>query len=156
MKLLEKPTTQAETGQLQEFAENGDNLEAYLKVVLDTKDRADKIEAQLGMAKQAEKIAEQALADKMLEQGVENFRAMGKTITRTEDIRPSVLADDRPKQFEWLREIGAGSMITETVNASSFGALVRNDYIKAKRESELPEFVKVYREPRLLIRTVAK
>jgi len=152
MELIKGPVG-PESGQLQQFAEDGENLEAYLKVVLDAKERADKLEAQLGMAKQAEKIAEQSLVGKMLEQGVENFRALGKTITRTEDIRPSVLADDRPKQFEWLREIGAASMITETVNAASFGALVRNDFIKAGKE--VPEFVKVYREPRLLIRTVA-
>jgi hypothetical protein len=150
---LNKGKVGPENDQLQQFAEDGDNLEAYLKVVLDAKARAEELEAHLGMAKQAERTAEQSLVTKMLEQGVDNFRALSKTITRTEDIRPSVLADDRPKQFEWLREIGAGALISETVNAASFGALVRNDFIKAGKE--VPEFVKVYREPRLLIRTVA-
>jgi hypothetical protein len=140
----------------QAFAPMDDSLtlERNLQLLLDMKAKARALELQLENAKASERNAEQALMEAMLEQGLDSFKALGVSITRGEDIRPSVLAEDRPKQMEWLREIGAGNLISETVNAQSFGALVRNDYIKENKP--LPEFIKVYRAPKLLVRTTGK
>jgi len=138
--------------QLPEFAENGDNLEQQVQLLLDQRNKVAELEAQLDNAKKARAIAEDALIEKMIEQGVENIRALGHSITRTEQIHANVPAVDRAKQIDWLREIGAGGLVQETVNAASFGALGRNDFVKAGKESELPPFVRVYKQPALLIR----
>jgi hypothetical protein len=144
------------TGPDPDLAEFGteENLEGHLQVMLDARDQVDQLETQLEDAKKSKAIAEQAVIGKMLEQGLESFRALGKSITLSEKICPSVLKEDRPLQFDWLREIGAGAMIQETVNAQSFAGLVRNDFVKAKREAELPAFIKIHKEPNLLVRSV--
>jgi hypothetical protein len=147
----------AETGvNLREFNLDGGNLDAALQALLDHEAEIEALEARLKAAGQARANAEKAVIDKMLEQGLESFRALGKTVTRTERVHPSVLKDDRDKQMEWLQEIGMGALIQPTVNSNSFAGLIRKDFIEAKKEAELPEFVKIYRELRLTIRTVAK
>lgn len=141
--------------QLPEFAENGDNLEQQVQLLLDQRNAVAELEAQLDNAKKARAIAEDALIEKMVEQGVENIRALGHSITRTEQIHANVPAEHRAQQIDWLREIGAGGLVQEAVNHNSFGALVRNDFVKAGREGELPEFVRVYKQPALLVRATA-
>lgn len=146
------PQVGGKTDQLQEFAENGDNLEQQVQLLLDQRNKVAELEDQLDNAKKAKAIAEGALIEKMIEQGVENIRALGHSITRTEQIRANVQAADKAKQIDWLRETGNGSMVQETVNSNTFGALIRNDFVKAGRESEVPTFVRVYRQPTLWIR----
>lgn len=131
-----------------------DNLELALQLYLDKEKAVEELEAKYDAAKKYAAIAEKSLIDKMLEQGVENFRALGYSVTRTEFVRASVLAEHRAQQIEWLRENGYGAMVTEAVNSQSFGTMVRGDFVKTGREGDLPTFVKIYREPRLLKRSV--
>ena len=140
----------------QEFADNRDNLEQQVELLLDQRDKVVELEDQLDNAKKARAIAEQALIEKMIEQGVEHVRALGHAITRTEQIHANVPAADRAQQIDWLRQIGAGGLVQETVNAASFGALVRNDFVKAGKEAEVPPFVRIYKQAALLVRTTAK
>jgi len=133
-----------------------ENLDGVLQIYLDKDAEITALEAKLKDASAARAVAEQMIISKMLEQGVENFRALGKSVTRSERVFPSVLKEDRDRQYEWLREVGAGSLITETVNSNTFGSFIRNTFIEPKLEASLPEFVRVFREPKLLIRTVNK
>lgn len=140
------------------FAEE-DNMEQHLKVMLDARARADELEALLTDAKRSQAIAEQAVVAKMLEQGLDSFKALGKSISRSEVIRASVNKEHRAEQIDWLQEIGAGHLVEQTVNAQSFAALVRNDFIKAGKpfpEAGIsPEgFINVFREQRLMVRSV--
>lgn len=148
-----KATPQAETGHPQVEVEDDPNLGIALSVLLDARTVTEQLEAKLKEAKAAEANAEQGVVALMLEQGVDNFRAMGKSVTRQEFRRYSVLAADRDKQMDWLREEGMGAMIVPSVNASTFGAWVRNEFVKAGKP--LPEFVKEYGEQRLLVRSVS-
>jgi len=66
-------------------------------------------------------------------------------------VRPSVTKDHRGEQIEWLRENGFGALVEETVNAQSFGALVRNEIVKPGKP--VPEFINIYREQRLTVRS---
>jgi hypothetical protein len=149
MNTEQNPTAQGEVDQV-DTADS--NLEAALQNFLEQEAKCAKLEAELDNAKRFEAVARQTVIDKMLEQGVENFRALGYSITRSEFKRYSVLAADREKQMEWLRENGMGSIIVPSVNAQTFGAWVRNDVVKAGKQ--LPEFVKEYSEQRLLKRAV--
>jgi len=154
-----KATTQAEMGQPLVVVDEDANLEAALQVLLDTMAAVEKLENQIKEAKASETNAEQAVTAMMLEQGVDNFRALGKSVTRSEFVRPSVLKSRRQEQIDWLRENGYGAMVEEAVNAQSFGALVRNELLDKQGnplpDKPLPEFVNLFREQRLLVRSVS-
>lgn len=155
----EKPEDQGKTIQadaLQSIMGEAENLDGVLAIYLDKDAEIDALEIKIKDLSASRAIAEQAVLDKMAEQGISNFKALGKSVTRSERIIPSVLKDDRENQMEWLRENGAASLITETVNSNTFGAYIRSTFIEPGNEDKLPSFIKVFREPKLLIRTVAK
>jgi hypothetical protein len=131
--------------------DQADNLGAYLQLVLDARKKEN--EAKQHLVEKAAEVdeAERILAGKMLEQGTESFRALGKTVTRFEVVHVKVLAADRDRQREWLRENGFGALIQETVNHKTFQGLMQTEFIDAKKE--LPDFVDTYKEPALRIQT---
>ena len=131
--------------------EVNENLELAVQVMLEARAKEGELEAQYDDARKTRAIAEQGVIDKMLEQGVDSLKCLGKSISRTEYVRPSVTKDHRPEQIEWLRENGFGALVEETVNAQSFGALVRNDFVKQGKP--VPEFINIYREQRLTVRS---
>lgn len=57
-------------------------------------------------------------------EGLELLRIEGVgRVSLTADLNVKVL--DKEKQYQWLEEVGAGDVITETVNASTLKALLR-------------------------------
>lgn len=86
------------------------------------------------------------LPEKMAEQGTQSIRLVsGRGVTLTNEVLVSVLAENREAQHEWLRDIGADSLITPTVNARSFQSFVKE---RLEAMQEIPEFVKVCARPR--------
>lgn len=155
---LVKPTDQGEmipvpSTLLGEFsadtAANDAALHDLLGTLLEKREAIAALEAQLKVLGEEEGNAERAVLEKMIDQGLESFKALGRTVTRGECIRASVRKADRDAQKEWLREMGAGDMIEETVNAATFSGFARELLAGG---ATLPEFVKVYKEPRLTVR----
>lgn len=86
------------------------------------------------------------IPDKMDEDGVQSLRlTSGRGMTRTNEVLVSVLEANRGAQHEWLRDIGADSLITPTVNARSFQSFIKE---RLENMQEIPEFVKVTSRPR--------
>jgi hypothetical protein len=87
------------------------------------------------------------LPEAMDEEGVQSLRlTSGRGVTRSEDVQVSVLAEDRERQQEWLRDMGAESLIQSTVNHQSFQSFVKE---RIEAMQEIPEFVKLYCRPRV-------
>jgi hypothetical protein len=142
------PVTEGTTPlNMEEMFREDQGLDSFLQVVLRSRDEVDDLEAQLADAKRSKANAEADLVSKMAEMGLDSFRMSNLTISRTEESYPRVNKADEAQQLEWLREIGAGGLIKESVNHMTFAAFIRKDW-----KGELPEFVKVFKEWRLSIR----
>ncbi len=73
-----------------------------------------------------DKLSESVIPERMDEEGVEVMRV--KNVGRLQvgsDIRCSVPKDSKLAVQDWLRENGHGSLIAETVNASTFKAFIK-------------------------------
>lgn len=132
---------------MEEMFRDDQGLDTYLQVVLKSRDEVDDLTAQLADAKRSKANAEADLVSKMAEMGLDSFKMSNLTISRSEEIYPRVNKADEVQQLEWLRTIGAGSIIRESVHSATFAAFIRKDF-----KGDLPEFVKVFKEWRLSIR----
>jgi len=139
---------------LGEFMPDSGSLDDALQVLLDQRTKVSDIEVQLENAMRTKRIAEETVIEKMIEQGIENFKALGKSVTKSTLPRPSVSPEFKGHQMDWLKEIGAGSLISETVNAGTFGAYIRHEFIENGREGQLPTWINIARTTSLLIRSV--
>lgn len=61
-------------------------------------------------------------------------------VTVTQTVRASILAADKAKVYEWLRENGHGSLIIETINSSTLTAFVKEEL---EQNHTLPQEIKV-------------
>ena len=135
-------TAKASIPNLDDFQEES-TFEEYLQIVFDARSKANEYAKKLQLANEAEENAIQSFIEKMKEQGLKQLKALGKTVFLKKNVFASVLAENRDKQKEWLKEVGAGSLIVETVNAQTFSSFVNKDFIEAKNEAELPEWINV-------------
>lgn len=81
------------------------------------------------------------LPEAMDEDGVSNISIDGVgRITLRGEVFASIRADNREAAYEWLRDTGRGSLISETVNASTLKAAVKE---WLKQGEEIPEVISV-------------
>lgn len=81
------------------------------------------------------------LPEAMDEDGVSNISIDGVgRITLRGEVFASIRADNREAAYEWLRDTGRGSLISETVNASTLKAAVKE---WLKQGEEIPEVINV-------------
>jgi hypothetical protein len=82
-------------------------------------------------------LSEGVLPDRMDEEGIQTLKIkdVGR-LQMTTDIRCAVPAANREPMKEWLIEHGHGSMVSETINASTLKAFVRE---MMKENKEWPE-----------------
>lgn len=60
------------------------------------------------------------------EEGIENLKVEGVgRVSLTGDMYVSILADQKEEAYEYFRDIGKGSLITETINSSTLKATVK-------------------------------
>lgn len=87
--------------------------------------------------KRIEEISRKELPDVMDADGVSNIKieGVGRVSLRGE-VFVSILAENRQAAYQWLRDTGRGSLITETVNASTLKAASK-EWIK--NGEEIPE-----------------
>lgn len=102
------------------------------------KDHKDEIEESLKeVNKRIEEIAKKELPESMDADGISNIKidGVGRLSLRTE-VYASILAENREAACDWLRDTGRGSLVTETVNASSLKAAMKECL---KNGEEVPE-----------------
>ena len=71
------------------------------------------------------------------EEGIENMKVEGVgRVSLTGDMYVSILADKKDAAYEFFRDIGKGSLITETISASTLKATVK---AMMKSGEDIPE-----------------
>lgn len=71
------------------------------------------------------------------EEGIENLKVEGVgRVSLTGDMYVSILSDHKDEAYEYFRDIGKGSLITETINSSTLKATVK---AMIKAGEEVPE-----------------
>lgn len=84
--------------------------------------------------KAIEEITKIILPEKMDDEGISNIKIDGVgRITLRGEVYASILAANREAAYEWLRDTGRASLISNTVNASSLKAAVK-EWIKNGEE----------------------
>ena len=84
-----------------------------------------------------EEITKQILPEKMDDQGISNIKIDGVgRITLRGEVYASILAANRDAAYQWLRDTGRASLISNTVNASSLKAACKE---WLKNGEEIPE-----------------
>lgn len=127
-------------------------LNEMAQIVKDLQEKVDRIE-ELKKAADVDLLeAERSLIQLMKDCQIRSFNYAGDLFGYKKDTKVSVLAEDRPQQYEWLRETGRGDLIVakEDVNANTFGALIRKEIIA--NGLQIPEFVKLFEYDKLTIK----
>jgi hypothetical protein len=109
------------------------------------KHRKGIIEADLTTINKQIQACEFALGEMFIEQDVEKITLTGLgTVYKSTKFSASVLADDRPALYEWLRANGHGDVVVDYVHPKSLTA-----WAKAQVASggETPEFMTTYLQP---------
>jgi hypothetical protein len=84
-----------------------------------------------------EEITKQILPEKMDDQGISNIKIDGVgRITLRGEVYASILAANRDAAYQWLRDTGRASLISNTVNASSLKAACKE---WLKNGEQIPE-----------------
>lgn len=123
-----------------------DRLAELRAMKKDTEDRLKEINAEI------EKV-DAELAERMLAEEVQNFSRNGQTFYLNTTVRASAKADRKQDLFQWFKEHGLGDMVTETVNANTLSAWVREQLEESDELPEgLEELVNVYEKTTVGIR----
>lgn len=96
------------------------------------KDQKDDLDNQVkALNLRIEAISKQELPEAMDADGVSNIKLDGVgRISLRGEVYASILAENREQAYQWLRDTGRGSLITEVVNASSLKAAAKS-WLKA-------------------------
>ena len=121
--------------------ENNDIVELANKL-RGLKDLKEAQEADLKDTNMAiEAITKVLLPQKMDEQGIQNVKIDGVgRISLRGEVYASILAENRELAYDWLRNTGRASLITNTVNPSTLKACAKE---WLKNGEEIPEFIKI-------------
>lgn len=88
-----------------------------------------------------EKITRVLLPEAMDEDGISNISIDGVgRVTLRGEVYTSISAVNREAAYEWLRDTGRGSLISETVNASTLKAAVKE---WLKQGEDIPDIINV-------------
>jgi DUF1680 family protein len=90
--------------------------------------------------KEQRMVAEETLHASLEDIGWELIRTGDGTFSRRIDFFANFAPEQKEAGYTWLRELGFGDLIYETVNARTFAAFVK-DLKKNDEMAELPEFV---------------
>jgi hypothetical protein len=86
-------------------------------------------------------LATQELAKLMIDGEIELHKVKGLgSVYMSDEFFASVLKDDRPKLYEWMRNNGHGDIIVDWVFPQTLTAFAKE---MAEKNEPLPEFVKV-------------
>jgi hypothetical protein len=117
------------TPQLQEY------VTSFYKLLM--KERG--LKKDLEDAKELRIAAEETLYASLEDAGWELIRTSEGTFYKKTDFFANFAPDKKEAGYAWLRELGFGDIIHETVNARTFSAFIKD--FRKDEMSELPEFV---------------
>ena len=101
------------------------------------KEKADDLSKAVG--REFDWLRLNAIPAKMDEEGVANIKVTGLgQVKLTGDMYVSVLAENRPAVYEFFRDHNRGNIITESINASTLKATVKDMF---KKGEEIPEYI---------------
>ena len=117
------------------------------------KDRKKALDDELKAVNSRIAEVEEQLANKMVEEEIQSFQRSGKTFYVTTKVFASAVPERKAELFAWLKEHGFGDMVTETVNANTLSAWVREQLEESETLPEdLEELVNVYEKTTVGIR----
>lgn len=115
----------------EEFDENNDleqlDLNESIQVMYKLKREIELGKAELAtLQRRYEYLSKHIVPARMEDAGIEQMTVSGiGRVNLRADLYASIVADNKESAFEWLRDNGRESLITETVNASSLKASIR-------------------------------
>lgn len=117
------------------------------------KDRKKALDDELKAVNARIAEVEEQLASKMVEEEIQSFQRSGKTFYVTTKVFASAVPERKVELFAWLKDHGFGDMVTETVNANTLSAWVREQLEESESLPEgLEELVNVYEKTSVGIR----
>jgi predicted nucleic acid-binding Zn-ribbon protein len=117
------------------------------------KNRKKELENELKAVNAKIAKTDEELSMKMLEEELQSFNRNGKTFYVQTKTFAAVVPDRKPELFTWLKNHGYGDMVTETVNANTLSAFVREMLSETDQLPEdLEELVNVYEKTTVGIR----
>jgi len=117
------------------------------------KDRKKALDDELKAVNARIAEVEEELSNRMLEEEIQSFQRSGKTFYVTTKVFANAVPERKNDLFVWLKEHGFGDMITETVNANTLSAWVREQLEESESLPEgLEELVNVYEKTSVGIR----
>ena len=100
----------------------------------------DKLKGELEKAQEKKDDAEAILFQTLENAGLELVRTEFGTFFQRFDFYASIEAARKSEGYAWVRELGFGDLIYETINARTFSAFIKD--LRAQNENlELPEYV---------------
>ena len=140
----------ADLAELQEMFRQGpsDELLELAREVVNLRAHRDSLNSELKTVKDRLKSLEEELHSRLVAAGLKGLKLdTGHTITPTMRVHASMR--DPEAVLQWLREIGLGGLIQETVNRQTFEAQVRR---LLEEGEDIPDCVNIYEKPVLQVR----
>lgn len=129
------------------FQEDSDkpsgSLQGYLEIFSELLDQEKALKKQLEGVLEKRIKAEETLYLSLEDAGFKSISTDDKTFYRRLDFYASIEAARKEEGFEWLKEVGGGSLIKEDVNSKTFTSFVK-ELIKEDEEMKLPEYIKTF------------
>lgn len=119
----------------------------------DLKRRKKELEDELKEVNAMIAKTDEELSTIMLEEELQSFNRNGQTFYVNTKTYASAVPDKKHELFAWLKNHGYGDMVTETVNANTLSAWVREQLEESESLPEgLEELVNVYEKTTVGIR----
>lgn len=110
-----------------EKANEAEDLVNAVRIFAEWKELREKLEeAVKGFSAGFRKIYNEELPEMFEDEGVESIAVDGYTYSSAAKARASINPQRKPDAYTWLRQEGLGAIITETVNANTLSAAMRD------------------------------
>lgn len=117
------------------------------------KDRKKALDDELKAVNARITEVEEHLASKMVEEEIQSFQRSGRTFYVTTKVFANAVPERKVELFAWLKDNGFGDLVTETVNANTLSAWVREQLADSDQLPEdLQELINVYEKTTVGIR----
>lgn len=110
----------------------------------EAKDKVDKLDEQLSLAKKERDEAEQKLLELMQAEGKESsakYEGLGFITVTKPVVYASFIKENEPVVFDFLKSVDRADLIKETVNTRSLSSFVKEILEEGK---PIPEFINYY------------
>lgn len=128
-----------------------ESLQEYLKIFAELYEQEKKLKKELERILEKRIKAEETLYLSLEDAGFKSISTEDKTFYRRLDFYASIEAERKKEGFEWLKEMGGGSLIKEDVNAKTFTSFIKEE-LKRDEEMKLPKYIKTFTKKKVGVR----